>query len=566
MPPIDPNRTQPAVAAVDMTAILAPPSDPSSDDSPRALRLAEGSSSGLSGEVCGVLRTRLRVAALLLAGGFFIFLVWHTLRGEFRTTLEMAMYATHTVVMLACAWLGFSLCRKCVHSEAKLRLMEAIIFGLPAAYFALMQYVVMAHELEKDHVLTRPLAPWYILMFTHALLVPNTWRKALPLMVVFTLVPSLVMVALWLSDPTAAELFAVDHRVLTETFLSSLVSLGVALIGVHSINQLRTDAYEARQIGQYRLKRLLGAGGMGEVYLAEHRLMKRPCAIKIIRPDKAGDPLTLARFEREVRATAKLSHWNTIDIYDYGRTEDGTFFYVMEYLPGMNLTELVQKFGPMPADRVVFLMRQVCDALMEAHQLELVHRDLKPANIFAAVRGGLYDVIKLLDFGLAKPMHNLEEGGLTQEGSITGSPLYMSPEQATGDREPDKRSDIYSLGAVMYYLLTGRPPFEYDKPLKVIIAHSHEAPRPIGELIENVPDDVQQIVCRCLEKNPEDRFQDAEHLAFALESCSVSRGWSRTRAAQWWTERCSGGVCYPEPPIASADLSMTHDSANMTKA
>jgi serine/threonine-protein kinase len=552
--------------AVDMTAMLAPPADPSSDDGQRKVHLVEGSGPGLTNEVCGVLRSRLRMAALLLAGGFLVFLVFHALRGDFRTSIEVALFATHSVVMLACAWVGLALCRRCSFSENNLRQMEALTFSLPTAYFALLQFVAMAHAVEQDHVLIRPLGPWYILLFTYALLIPNTWRRALPLLLAFTVAPSLVMIALWLANPAAAVLFAADPSILIETLLSSLVCLGIALVGVHSINRLRTDAYEARQIGQYKLKRLLGAGGMGEVYLAEHRMMKRPCAIKLIRPDKAGDPLTLARFEREVRATAKLSHWNTIDVFDYGRTDDGTFFYVMEYLPGMNLNELVQKFGPMPADRVVYLLKQACAALTEAHGIDLVHRDLKPANIFAAVRGGLYDVIKLLDFGLAKPMHNLEGAGLTQEGSITGSPLFMSPEQATGDREPDKRSDIYSLGAVMYFLLTGRPPFEYDRPLKVIIAHSHEAPLPIADLVSDVPDDLQQIVMRCLEKNPDDRFQDAEHLSLALESSSAARSWTRTNAARWWTERCSGGVCYPEPPIASADMSITHDSANMTKA
>lgn len=563
MPDSDPRNPPPAV---DMTAILSPPSDPSSDDGQRKVHLVQGSGQGLTGEVCGVLRSRLRMAALLIATGFFVFLIFHAVRSEFRTSIQIALFVAHAVVMLVSAWIGLALCRRCVHSEKKLRVMEALIFALPTAYFALMQFVVMAREVEEQGLLIRPFAPWYTLIFTYALLVPNTWRRALPLMSVFTLAPSLVMLALWLVDPSAAALFVADPTLLIETLLVSFVCLGVALVGVHSINRLRTDAYEARQIGQYHLKRLLGSGGMGEVYLAEHRMMKRPCAIKIIRPDKAGDPLTLARFEREVRATAKLSHWNTIDVFDYGRTDDGTFFYVMEYLPGMNLNELVQKFGPMPAERVVYLMRQACDALTEAHGLDLVHRDLKPANIFAAVRGGLYDVIKLLDFGLAKPMHTLEGSGLTQEGSITGSPLFMSPEQATGDREPDKRSDIYSLGAVMYFLLTGRPPFDYDKPLKVIIAHSHEAPQPPSELVSDVPEDLQQIILRCLEKNPDDRFQDAEHLGLALESTSAARGWTRSNAARWWTERCHGGVCYWEPPITNADLSITHDSASMTKA
>jgi serine/threonine protein kinase len=202
------------------------------------------------------------------------------------------------------------------------------------------------------------------------------------------------------------------------------------------------DAIKAKELGQYKLKRLLGSGGMGEVYLAEHLLMKRPCAIKMIKPEKAGDPRVLARFEREVRATAKLSHWNNIDIFDYGRAADGTFYYVMEFLPGMNLGDLVRRFGPLAPERVIHLMRQTCDALAEAHGAGLIHRDIKPANIFAAERGGHKDIAKLLDFGLVKPITNIDQGSLTQEGALTGSPLYMSPEQATGDADPDARSDI----------------------------------------------------------------------------------------------------------------------------
>jgi serine/threonine-protein kinase len=464
-----------------------------------------------------------------------------------------------------CACAGFALCRRCSYSHFKLRLFEYAIFGMVSVFLVVVQYVDML-EAARQQYLPRNMGPWHLLVFTYALLIPNTWRRALPLLSIFTLIPLVVGAVVLGVDENARHVVVAEPSVVVEFLLSALIMFGVALVGVHSINQLRTEAYEARQIGQYRLKQLLGSGGMGEVYLAEHRMMKRPCAIKVIRADKTGDPLTLARFEREVRATAKLSHWNTIDIYDYGRTDDGTFFYVMEYLPGMNLNELVRKFGSMPAERVVYLMRQACDALTEAHKLDLLHRDIKPANIFAAVRGGHYDVVKLLDFGLAKPMHSLEGSGITQEGSITGSPLFMSPEQATGDREPDVRSDIYSLGAVMYFMLTGRPPFDYERPLKVIVAHSHEMPQSISELVDGVPDDMQQIVMRCLEKNPDDRFQDAEHLAMALESSSAARGWSRSVASVWWTERCNGNVCYFEPPIAGADLSMTHDSVGVTRA
>lgn len=178
----------------------------------------------------------------------------------------------------------------------------------------------------------------------------------------------------------------------------------IAIVGVRTMRILRFEAFEARQLGQYHLRRLIGRGGMGEVYLAEHRLMRRPCAIKVIQADRVGDPRALARFEREVRSIARLSHWNSVDIFDYGHTADGTFYYVMEYLPGLSLQQLVDLHGPISTGRAIYLLRQVCDALSEAHQAGLVHRDIKPANIFAAERGGQFDVAKLLDFGLAKPV------------------------------------------------------------------------------------------------------------------------------------------------------------------
>src|SRR5688500_12386143 len=265
--------------------------------------------------------------------------------------------------------------------------------------------------------------------------------------------------------------------------------------------------------------------------------MNRPSAIKVIRPEKAGDPQVLARFEREVQATAKLSHWNSVDIFDYGRADDGTFYYVMEFLPGMNLAELVRRYGAMPAPRAIHLIRQACDALQEAHDVGLIHRDIKPANIFAAVRGGLHDVAKLLDFGLAKPLSNLDVEQITQEGTITGSPLYMSPEQAIGDREPDARSDIYAMGSVLYFLLTGRPPFEDEKPMRVLIAHAHDAPPPPTQVNPDVPDDVDLVVMRCLQKSAADRFQSAADLAAAIDHCDDYGRWTPDTAREWWRQQ-----------------------------
>ncbi len=326
----------------------------------------------------------------------------------------------------------------------------------------------------------------------------------------------------------------------------ALLCLGAALVSgttrwstpvsdVAATGTLRREVPDARHIGQYRLQRLLGSGGMGDVYLAEHLLLKRPCAIKLIHEEKAGDAEALKRFEREVRATARLTHWNTVEIFDYGRSETGAFYYVMEYLPGMNLDQLVRRHGPLPPERAIHLLTQTCEALSEAHAQNLLHRDLKPANIFAAHRGGFCDVAKLLDFGLACPLVSvdLDDVQLTQERAIAGSPLFMSPEQVSGG-QPDERSDLYSLGIVAYYLLTGRVPFEGNRPMQVLIAHVHESPRPPSVWKPDVPRDLEAVVLSCLAKDPAHRYPDAGALRAALLACEAAGRWSRERAWDWW--------------------------------
>ena len=226
---------------------------------------------------------------------------------------------------------------------------------------------------------------------------------------------------------------------------------------------------------------------MGEVYLAEHRLLKRPCALKVIRPERAGDPRSLERFEHEVRATARLSDPNIVEVYDYGRTEDGTFFYVMEYLHGLSLDELVARHGPMPPGRVIYLLRQACEALAEAHAAGLIHRDLKPANLFAARRGRRYDFVKLLDFGLVEAVAARHEVGPSRERTVCGTPQYMAPEQITGDRAVDGRCDLYALGGVAYTLLTGRPPFEGETATQVMNAHVRDPVVPPSRHRPDIP-------------------------------------------------------------------------------
>ncbi len=238
------------------------------------------------------------------------------------------------------------------------------------------------------------------------------------------------------------------------------------MFGSHRIQVLEEQAFEAQQLGQYRLGKRLGSGGMGEVYLAEHLLLRRPCAVKLIRPEQAGDPTNLQRFEREVQAMATLTHYNTVEIYDYGHADDGTFYYVMEYLPGQNLEHLVGNHGPLPPARAIHLLRQVCRALREAHGVGLLHRDIKPSNIIACERGGVYDVVKLLDFGLVQETRlGKNDDRLTQHGTIIGSPPYMSPEQAAGTR---------GIGCPQRHLQSGcRRLFSADRPAAVRPRNGH---------------------------------------------------------------------------------------------
>jgi tRNA A-37 threonylcarbamoyl transferase component Bud32 len=525
-----------------------------SDPSQRRVHLVTGSGQHLSSETHALLRERIRIAAIVLAIGFALFLGRRLLGGpgtpEDGSAGESILFWMHLGTTLVLGLMAVALCRRCSMCPWTLRIAEAIVFGLPATFFLAANAFGLLEAADKHKLMPIDLEPWLMLIFVYAQFIPNTWRRAAVVISLIATAPIALRLVLLCSNGVCAVAAGGDAISTGTAALLMLVAGMAATIGVHTINHLREEAFRAKQLGQYRLKQLIGSGGMGEVYLAEHTLMKRPCAIKIIRPEKAGDPTVLARFEREVRASAKLSHWNSIDIYDYGRADDGTFYYVMEYLPGMSLHELVAKHGPLSPARVVYLLRQVCDALEEAHAAGIIHRDLKPANIFAAQRGGFYDVAKLLDFGLAKPMTTESENvELTQIGSVTGSPLFMSPEQATGEAEPDARSDIYSLGAVMYFLLTGRPPFEHEKPLKVLIAHASQAPVPPHELRADIPEDLEQVVLRCLEKRPDNRYQTALELANALADCAVADAWTRDDATRWWLAHGTASSLAPEPAL-----------------
>ena len=489
------------------------------------------------GEVRHLLQTRMRVAALLLFGGFVAFLLRGVLIGPIiaAPVNDLNIYYASLSVTAALGIMSVLLCTRCTHSLLSLRIFEALVFGLPAAFFLWVQHCTLCYLPTPTSFgfEARSTVPWLMLIYNYGFFIPNSWKRAATVIGIMALAP--LVGAYFASCEHAGVHESLSQGGYSMIALWTGLSAVTAVYGAHRFGSLRREAFDAKRLGLYTLRKKLGSGGMGEVYLAEHHLLKRPCAIKLIRPEKAGDPQAIARFEVEVQSAAKLTHPNTIEIYDYGHSQDGVFYYAMEFLPGLSLQEIVDRYGPLPAERVVYLLRQVCSALAEAHRRGMIHRDIKPGNIFAAERGGLYDVAKLLDFGLVKSSKIDDESmKLTMLGTVVGSPLYASPETVLSDQQPDARSDIYSLGATTYFLLTGRPLFDGSNPLRVLYAHANETPKSITDIVPDVPEQLVSVVMKCLAKNPADRYGSVTELANDLSTVPLREEWTQTRAVAWW--------------------------------
>jgi tRNA A-37 threonylcarbamoyl transferase component Bud32 len=299
---------------------------------------------------------------------------------------------------------------------------------------------------------------------------------------------------------------------------------------------LQRTVREAMQLGNYTLEEKLGEGGMGIVYRARHAMLRRRTAVKLLPPEKAGEQ-AVARFEREVQLTAQLTHPNTVTVFDFGRTPDGIFYYAMELLGGASLEDVVALDGAQPPGRVIHVLQHVAGALSEAHAIGLIHRDIKPANIFLCEQGGEPDVPKVLDFGLVKEMSEDGRVGLTRADQITGTPLYMSPESIRAPGTMDGRSDLYALGAVGYYLLTGGHVFEGNTLVEVCGHHLHTPPQaPSQRLGKAVPEDLEALLMECLEKDPSRRPESATVLRQRLQRCRSFGEWDVERARRWWND------------------------------
>jgi len=327
---------------------------------------------------------------------------------------------------------------------------------------------------------------------------------------------------------------------LLSTYFCAGVSFAVSLI----FNSLAKELKKAREVGSYKLVERLGEGGMGEVWLAKHRMLIRLAAVKLIRPEMLGaderNRLTvIRRFKREAQATAALTSYHTVDLYDFGVTDDGAFYYVMELLHGLSLESLVRRFGPIPAGRAVYLLRQVCHSLGEAHDSGLIHRDIKPANVHVSRIGPSfeYDFVRVLDFGLVKSRDGWQQeaADLTAVGMATGTPAYMAPEAALGKADVDARADIYCLGCVGYWLVTGQRVFDGENSIATVLAHVQEPPIPPSQRTElEIPDSFERIILACLHKDPASRPRSAAALDSMLQTSAADAAWGTQLAREWW--------------------------------
>ncbi len=449
--------------------------------------------------------------------------------------------------------LSFAIGLIIVHrGERALGRVQGIAFLTIALNLLLVIPVVALLYPAKDAFL-----PMGLMLFTTAAFLPcrqaQTWLalEAVILSILAnTAIPALVpeVGAYWASLPARTALFERAWRVVGAGLIA-----GVSILVSRNLYSLHRTAHRARRLGNYLIERELGRGGMGQVFVARHALICRPTAVKVLEAPDGDRQLGLARFEREVQLSASLTHPNTITIFDFGRTADDTFYYAMEYLEGLDLQNMVERFGPLPAERVVFLLTQTLGSLGEAHRRGIVHRDVKPSNIFVTQRGGLLDFVKVLDFGLARRIEQADESGLTKTGMVFGTPRYIAPESVYGQQRTDARSDLYNVGGVAYWLLTGRPLFEASSSLDLIIDHVKTTPSPPSVVTElPVPADLDAIVMKCLEKDPPDRFQTAEELLAALHGVPFSEPWTQERARDWWDLHAPELAVVATPPSGTA--------------
>jgi len=386
------------------------------------------------------------------------------------------------------------------------------------------------HEYNPEGIMTLALTDGF---FARAIFVPSTARRtALLGLAIGTALIASVYLNLINYSWSGSHAGAAIPTVITAVWWTVTTLICVAASRV--IYGLRKQVDDAEQLGQYTLEEKLGEGAMGVVYRARHAMLARPTAVKLLMPDKVGEA-DLARFEREVQLTAQLTHPHTVTIFDYGRTPDGIFYYAMELLEGAALDRIIEVGGPQEPERVAYIMDQVAAALTEAHDHGLIHRDIKPANIILTQQGGEPDVAKVVDFGLVKSIRGDQDSNLSSTGMVAGTPHYMAPETILAYQEIDARTDLYALGAVCYFMLTGEPVFKGKNAAEICTHHVHTEPIPPSKRRDTpVPADLESIVLACLRKDPDQRPASAGHIRARLWAGTTIGKWNTDRARRWW--------------------------------
>jgi serine/threonine-protein kinase len=499
---------------------------------------ARGVSSGLPVDLLGESAARLRVLALLYAFVFFMagVLPALVLPGERARFLGSFVSWGPGAIGIAVALLVAA-----VVGSARLSLPAAMDVGL--AFEIVSSYAIAAAEFGDPGGLVEPgrvglswVAVW-IVLFT--VVVPTSPPRAL--LAALASVSSVpVIVGLVLASGVTALRLSGTQFFLGLVFPYLLV-VCMAYVGARVVYRLGTEVKRARELGSYRLEAKLGEGGMGEVWRARHRMLARPAAIKLIRPSAAWagagvSEEAVRRFEREAQVIARLRSPHTVELFDFGRAADGAFYYVMELLDGLDVDSLLRRFGPIPPERAIHLLRQVCHSLSEAHSCGLVHRDIKPANVVLCRYGEEYDFVKVLDFGLVRAVRDPGDASPThtRENAIRGTPAFMAPEQATG-ADLDGRADIYATGCLAYWLLTGHLVFTAGTPMGLLLHHAHTPPAPPSARTElPIPAALDDLVLSCLAKDPASRPQSARELSLRLSEAGGAIAWTQDRARDWW--------------------------------
>jgi serine/threonine-protein kinase len=521
-----------------------PALDSNASTEPRSVSVSQSRSAGgglttLPPELLAEASRRLGWAALMYACSYFLayfgphVIAWLTVPGyEFVRVQNI-----FAVVSVLLAILVFALSRW--SSLPPQRLLDiGLAFEVAGAFgISVAQFWNGFVEIEILHNRFGGI-PWesaWIIVFP--MIAPNTPRKVLVASLASASTgPIVVAITAALGTPIGRSPVMVATLFLFTTYLCAILAYVIARIVYGYGVRLR----HAREFGSYELVTKLGEGGMGEVWVARHRMLARPAAVKLVRPELLGhDPRSrdtaVRRFEREARATAALRSTHTIDVYDFGVAEDGSFFYVMEFLEGLTLDAMVRRFGPVPARRAVYFLRQICHSLGEAHARGMVHRDIKPANIFSSRLGPDCDFVKVLDFGLVKQTtESNETTALTGLGIAAGTPAFMAPEVALSQADVDSRADIYAVGCVAYWLLTGELVFKRDTSLATVLAHVRDVPDPPSMHSElTIPEPLNRLILECLAKDPAARPQTTAELAARLDGIDVPP-WTAEDARKWW--------------------------------